>query len=368
MMLLEVLALTIAIVHFATPLIYYAYLKRYERRPWNIRVDNGYKCRLAVILPTYNETEIIKEKLENIEQQDYPKELLKVIVIDSSDDGTAHVVEEWSSTNNDLNLKLIKEKERRGKLYALDLALKHVSPDCGVIVFTDADAFWNPKALSKAVSLLADPNVGAVTARIMYTGIKDKLLENTYRDYYNVVRVAESKVHSTPVHNGPFLAIKAELFHQMGLPMFEGSDDSAFASFIAFTGYRAIEVDDIIVKEPLRGSQILKKIRRAQHLLLNFLATKRYTKKRGLYIKSSFDRIWKIEWWLHVVNPWLLVVGTAFLFVDLALFKSKTGLALLAIGLALLALKSFRMWVFQQLYLAIGAVRNLWNKNTMWKR
>lgn len=367
-MFLEVLALTLGTVHFATPLLYYAYLKRYAKRPWNVAVDRSCKRRLTVILPTHNEEEMIEERIEDIAHQDYPKGLLKVIVVDSGEDRTAHILEEWSRANNNLNLKLIKEKERTGKRCALDLALKHVSSDCEVVVFTDADVAWDSKALSKAMSYLADFNVGAVTAQIVYTEKKGKLLGNTYRNYYNVIRVAESKVHSTPVHNGPFLAIKTELLRQMGLPMFPGSDDSAFGSFIAFTGYRAIGVDDVIVKEPVRGSQFRRKIRRAQHLLLNFLTTKRYTKRKGLYRKSSFDKIWKAEWWLHVVNPWLLVVATAFLLVDLALFRSLAGLALIAIGLALLAVRSFRMWIFQQVCLVVGAFRNLWNKDTMWTR
>jgi len=365
---LELLVLAPGLVHFTIPLAYYTYLKGCLRRPWNIKVDEGYLPTVTVIVPTYNEAALILNRLENMNQQDYPRELVKVIVVDSSDDGTADAVEKWSKTNHDMNLKLVREKDRRGKLHALDLALKHVSKDCGVVVFTDADVVWEPKALRKAVSYLADSSVGAVTARIMYTGIEDSFLEDTYRDYYNIIRIAESKVHSTPVHNGPFLAVRAKLLHEMGLPMFLGSDDSAFGSFIAFMGYRAIEADDITVREPMRGSQVLRKIRRSQHLLLNFFTSKRYTKERGLYKDSSFDRIWKIEWWLHVVNPWFLLISTTFLVVDVTLFRSMLSLSLLTIGVALLVLKTFRMWILQQLYLMVAVVRNLWTKEVMWKK
>jgi glycosyltransferase involved in cell wall biosynthesis len=337
-------------------------------KPWNITFDANFKPKVTVILPTYDEADIIEQRLENLQQQDYPKELMEVLIVDSSDDETASIVKKWVRRENDMNLKLIREAERRGKIHALELALKYISPDCEVIVFTDADVFWHPEALSKVVSYLSDHSVGASTASIVYTDIENSFLEDAYRDYYNIIRVAESKVHSTPIHNGPLLAIKAELLRSAGLPTFPGSDDSAFGSFVAFNGYRAVQADDIIIKEPIRGNQVLRKIRRAQHLLINFLTTKRYAKKRGLYRKSLFDRIWRMEWYFHVVNPWLLMVSIAFFLIDVTLFKSLISMVLLSIGLAFLALKTFRMWFLQQLYLTVAAIRNLWTKDVMWKK
>jgi glycosyltransferase involved in cell wall biosynthesis len=363
--LVDIFALTIVVCHFVVPLTYYVYMKRKIRIPWNIKVNNDYLPKVTVILPTYNEVEIIKERLENLRQQDYPRHLMEIIVADSSNDGTAEVVENWSETNG-MNIQVIKESERRGKLYDLNSALRHVSLNSDVVVFTDADVIWEPKALSKAVRYLADPRVGAVTANILYE--ESKFLENVYRNYYNIVRIAESKIHSTPIHNGPFLVIKAQLLREVGLPMFPGSDDSAFGSFIAFMGYRAIELDEITIKEPIRGNQIIRRIRRAQHLLLNFIITKRYTKERGLYKKTEFDRTWKIEWWLHIVNPWFLLISIALFGGNILLYRSVVSLGLLTIGLVLLISKSFTMWVLQQLYLMIAAVRNLWTRDVVWRR
>jgi hypothetical protein len=194
------------------------------------------------------------------------------------------------------------------------------------------------------------------------------LNENEYRRYYNVLRVAESKKFATPVHNGPLLAIRTKLLQQTGLPSYPGSDDSGFGSFVAFMGYRAIQADDVLVEEPVRGSQFRRKIRRAQCLLLNFLETKRYAKSLGVYVKSPFDKIWKTEWWLHVVNPWLLAVSILLLMTSFVLYGSVTALVLVGIGLALLTLKAYRTWVLQQVYLIVAAVRNLWTKETMWDK
>jgi len=60
-MLLELVALTLAGVHFGVPLAYYFYLKRaYLNRPWDIKVDEDYRPRVTVIVPTYNEARLAK--------------------------------------------------------------------------------------------------------------------------------------------------------------------------------------------------------------------------------------------------------------------------------------------------------------------
>ena len=151
-------------------------------------------------------------------------------------------------------------------------------------------------------------------------------------------------------------------------PIFPGSDDSSFGSFIAFTGYRAIQADDIQVKEPIRGNQFRRKIRRAQHLLLNFLKTKQYAKKFGVYKHiEPFEKIWRMEWWLHVVNPWLLI-ASIILLITAVLYGSSLALILLGIGLALLVLKTYRTWALQQIYLVIASVRNLWTSENVWSK
>jgi len=57
-------------------------------KPWNLKVDENHKPRVTIILPTYNEAKIIRDRLDNIYSQDYPKSLMEVIVIDpGSSDG-----------------------------------------------------------------------------------------------------------------------------------------------------------------------------------------------------------------------------------------------------------------------------------------
>ncbi|MEM0001026.1 MAG: glycosyltransferase [Desulfurococcaceae archaeon] len=104
---LEILGLTLALAHFTVPLAYYAYAKlKWLKKPWNLGVDENYKPKVTVIIPTYNEAKFIEKKLDNVYEQDYPKELVEILVVDSaSTDGTPRLVEEWSRRHNDVMLR-----------------------------------------------------------------------------------------------------------------------------------------------------------------------------------------------------------------------------------------------------------------------
>ncbi|MEM1625608.1 MAG: glycosyltransferase [Candidatus Nezhaarchaeales archaeon] len=85
---LDVLASILALVHFAFPLTYYLYAKTmWLPKPWSLKVDENHKPRVTIILPTYNEAKIIRDRLDNIYSQDYPKSLMEVIVIDLGSSG-----------------------------------------------------------------------------------------------------------------------------------------------------------------------------------------------------------------------------------------------------------------------------------------
>jgi len=367
----ELLALILAGIHFFIPLAYYWYAKaKWLPKPWNIKVDENHKPEVSVIVPTYKEAKFVRDRLDNIHVQDYPKSLMKIIVVDSdSNDGTTELVEKWVCEHKDINLKLLEEPKRCGMLPALNYALQRYPIDGEIVVFTDADALWDYDALTKVVKYFADLDVGAVTASITPTTPVNDFHEGAYRSYYNILRMAESKIHSTPIHNGAFMAFRTSLLRKMGeLPCYTGNNDSTPASIMAFMGYRVIQVNDVVVKEPVKKNQFQRKVRRAQHLLLSFLKTKRYVSKLGVYRPiQRFEKVWKVEWWLHVANPWLLV-GSVILLIEGAYYVSFTALMLLGIGLILLVLKAYRTWVLQQVYLTMAAIRNLWTKEIAWSK
>lgn len=252
-------------------------------------------------------------------------------------------------------------------VYALNHALKNIPDDYEIIIFTDTDAVWPQNALKEIIAYFADSSVGCVTSSILPEQ-KSVGVEYLYRDFYNLVRVAESKIHSTPIHNGVLVAFRHKLLTKIGgLPTYTGNADSTPASLIAFMGYRAIQADNVVAYEPVIKEQFKRKIRRAQHLILHFLYTKRYAKRLGIYKKSRFDVIWGIESFLHLVNPWLLLVATILL-IYASLQISIAAIILLTLGAILTLWKTFRVWLQNQVYLIIAFLKNIYTKEMAWEK
>jgi len=365
-LLLSILLLS---VHLGVPLVYYLYLKaRWYRMPWNIKIDETYVPTVSIITPTRNESQFIEKRLENIYEQEYARELIEVIVVDSaSNDGTVGIVRDWSRRHSRVRVVMVEERAREGKMAAVSKALKCAAG--AVVMIGDADSVWALNAIRNSVKYFADPSVGALTASLRYSTGEGKDVENTYRDFYNVLRVAESKMCSTPVHSGVLLAIRKEFLEGFKLPSYAGAEDCAVGSYAAFVGYRAVQADDVWAYEPLRGSYLGTKIRRAQHNILNFLLTKGYAKRQGGYLKSSFDTIWDFERYLYLVNPFLLLSSLVLMLYCAAVLGQIAAVMLLGAGGFLLLMSgTFRMWVLQQFYIIVAATRCIWTRETVWSK
>lgn len=363
----DIVAVTLITIHFGVPLLYYLYAKMvWLPRTWNINVDSTYKPKVTIIVPTYNEAKFTEKKLNNIYEQNYPRDKLEVIVVDSaSTDNTPVIVREWAKKHPELNLKIIEETERKGKAVALNTALEHSTGE--VVIITDADAWWpSNSTISEVAKWFADPIVGAVSCLKNPAGSSIAGVEEGYRQYYNVLRLAESKAWSTPIFHGELAAFKKELLDKLGgFPADIGADDSHTATKIALMGYRAIAPETIWCIETIPQDRDYHswRVRRAQHLILHFLKTLRLKHKTP----KTFMKILGVEAYLHLSNPWLLVVVALMLFYGV-FAESIVSLTLLALGVILLAYRPYRSWITSQIYLTIAALRNLYTKDLVWKK
>ncbi|MEM1900192.1 MAG: hypothetical protein QXN90_06525 [Zestosphaera sp.] len=58
---LETLAIILAATHFMIPLTYYLHAKtRWLPKPWDLKVDENHEPKVTVIIPTCNESKLIK--------------------------------------------------------------------------------------------------------------------------------------------------------------------------------------------------------------------------------------------------------------------------------------------------------------------
>ena len=124
--LLLVFWIVVGSIQLGVPLAYFGVMKRIGRgRGYNLAIKSDRQPTISIIIPTYNEATVIKEKLSNISLSDYPSDRMDVIVVDSgSTDSTADLARDFFSHNN-LKGQVVEEKERSGKSGALNIGLKH---------------------------------------------------------------------------------------------------------------------------------------------------------------------------------------------------------------------------------------------------
>jgi biofilm PGA synthesis N-glycosyltransferase PgaC len=119
--------------------------------------------RVCVGVCAYNEEKNIHFLLKNLlTQQDLSDSHEIVVACSGCTDSTPQMVEGFQ--RQDPRVKLIVEKERRGKAKALNDIFKYASGAKGLIL-TNADALPEPLSIAKLVKAMDRPSVGAVAGR-----------------------------------------------------------------------------------------------------------------------------------------------------------------------------------------------------------
>jgi cellulose synthase/poly-beta-1,6-N-acetylglucosamine synthase-like glycosyltransferase len=99
---------------------------------------------VVLIISVHNENRVIREKIENSLQLDYPRDKLRIVIAsDGSDDGTPDIVREYA----DRNVILKAFEKRSGKSATLNRAVVGLEDD--IVVFSDANAFYRKDAIRK---------------------------------------------------------------------------------------------------------------------------------------------------------------------------------------------------------------------------
>ena len=291
-------------------------VNRWSRNFGLSRPENIEKVpRLGLILPCWNEELIIAGKLDDIARQEFPREKLKIIIIDSaSTDGTLGKIEDWMSKNaaelGD-DVSIIVEEERRGKSAALIRVIDEISDEVDIIAMSDIDARLEEGSLIKIVSWFENPEIGAVCGRSVLNttdGVPMAGQEVAYRGIFDLMRMGESFVDSTPIFEGSLAAFRAEVLEAPYLDEKTVADDSELAVYVRNKGFRSIQDPEIVFFEaPSKNdSFISQKVRRAQGLVQMFW------KNRSVWFRPNFGKwgyIMGIQGVMHIFLPWIVLIG-----------------------------------------------------------
>src|SRR5688572_4793909 len=203
---------------------------------------------LTLVISAYNEAPVIRNKIENALELDYPADHLEILVIsDASDDGTDAIVQRYASRG----VRLFRQPERRGKTAGLNAALPGARGD--IIVFSDANAMYRPDALRMLVRNFADPKVGCATGEARYVPGRNVIAdvgERVYWDYEMQVKRLETALGSMVGGDGAIYAIRKSLWQ----PLPENAiNDFLNPLQIVAAGWRAVYEPDAVCFEESAG-------------------------------------------------------------------------------------------------------------------
>lgn len=199
---------------------------------------------LTLIVASYNEADILRDKIRNTLDLNYPKDKLNLLfVTDGSSDGSERLIEEYQE------IRVMHSPERRGKIHAMHRAMKEVQTE--VVVFTDANTFLNKDALINIARHYADPSVGCVSGekRVKVDVEADATAgEGFYWKYESKLKKWDSELYSVVGAAGELFSIRRFLYEPVEPDTV--LDDFMISLLIAQKGYRIVyEPDAYAVEE-----------------------------------------------------------------------------------------------------------------------
>ena len=202
--------LLLAYIYVGYPVLL-SILGRFFPRPYT--KDESYEPSVTLIISAYNEEKVILGKLENALQLEYPIDKLTILVVsDKSTDKTDQIVHSF----NEHGVILLRSENRRGKTAGLNNAMEEVKSD--LVVFSDANALYQPNAIQKLVRHFADEHVGFVVGHAKYESYKDSAAGRSEGAYWNLEilqKTLESNFSSVVGGDGAIYAIRRHLWEPL---------------------------------------------------------------------------------------------------------------------------------------------------------
>ncbi|MFO7784421.1 MAG: glycosyltransferase family 2 protein [Thermodesulfobacteriota bacterium] len=217
---------------------------------------------VSAVIAAKNEEKTMARRIQNLLDQDYPQDLLEIIVAsDGSTDATNTIVQEFAASDH--RVTLIASHPAQGKPAALNKGVARARGE--IIVFADSRQQFEPRALAELVSNFSDPEVGCVSGELIFVQDQDSAIRaemGAYWHYEKMVRKLESASGSVAGATGAIYAIRKKRYKD--LPAETILDDVLTPTNIILQGYRCVfepsaVAFDVVSKD--MQSEMTRKIR-----------------------------------------------------------------------------------------------------------
>ena len=187
-----------------------------------VPIDNDFTPSVSIVIPCFNEEEMIQRTILGCLNQDYPMDKLEVIVVDDcsndrSFEKITQIIEElkikearYDTANR---IRYIRQEENYGKREAMakgTLMARHE-----LMVFVDSDSFLDPFAIRNVVQPFKDEKMGGVSGRTdvanTFHNALTKMQAVRYYIAFRIMKAAESYFDAVTCLSGPLSCYRREL-------------------------------------------------------------------------------------------------------------------------------------------------------------
>lgn len=191
---------------------------------------------VTLVIATFNEELIIKEKIENTFKINYPKNKLKIIVVaDGSSDNTVNMIRQFPG------IELYYKPEREGKSAAINRVMPFVTS--AITIFCDANTDLNTESIREIVKHYTIPEIGAVAGEKKVVELsKSKSIagagEGLYWKYESALKKLDAQFYTVVGAAGELFSIRTSLFEHVEKNIL--LDDFIISMKICQKGYRVM--------------------------------------------------------------------------------------------------------------------------------
>jgi biofilm PGA synthesis N-glycosyltransferase PgaC len=291
---------------------------------------------VTLLVAAYNEADIIREKIKNTLELDYPENKLEIFfVTDGSTDRTPEIVKEYPA------IQLFHSFERKGKIHAVNRVMKSIKTP--IVIFCDANTDLNREAIKYIVRHYQDPTIGGVAGeKRILSKDKDNASgsgEGLYWKYESFLKKKDAEVYSIVGAAGELFSVRTELFEEPAENMI--IEDFYLSMRITAKGYRFAYEPDAFAMETASASvkeEWKRKVRisaggfQAMAKLSYLLNPFRYGMLSFQYISHRVLRWTLAPLFLPIIflaNAWLAFSGIPFYQLTMILQVFFYGLAFL---------------------------------------
>ncbi len=240
-------------------LLYLLVMIKQILHPVKTTASAQYEPPVTLVIPCFNEADIMEKKLSNCRALEYPSDKLSIIFItDGSTDQFAEVLQKYP------DIRLLHKDHRVGKTAAENRAMLFVTTP--VVIFSDANTILNSGAIRNLVKHFANPQVGCVSGeKRIFTETADSASaagESIYWRYESFLKKMDSALNSAVGAAGELVAFRSSLYKN--LPEDTLLDDFMQSMQIAAKGYKIVYEPEAFATEQASANikeELKRKIR-----------------------------------------------------------------------------------------------------------